>query len=98
MELLYLLGDDFEKRRQVQKASNVYSYIAARDPNYRDLRARRARLKEQPQTRNVPPTPAPAPRTAPELETQPSDPDMAYPAPRHARATRTLGRYEIERE
>ena len=86
MELLYLLGDDFEKRRQVQKASNVYSYIAARDPNYRDLRARRARLKEQPQTRNVPPTPAPVPRTAPELETQPSDPDMAYPAPRHARA------------
>jgi eukaryotic-like serine/threonine-protein kinase len=98
MELLYLLGDDFEKRRQVQKASNVYSYIAARDPNYRDLRARRARLKEQPQTRNVPPTPAPPPQTAPELETQPSDPDMAYPAPRHARATRTLGRYEIERE
>ena len=39
-----------------------------------------------------------APRTAPELDTQPSDPDMAYPAPRHARATRTLGRYEIERE
>jgi eukaryotic-like serine/threonine-protein kinase len=97
MELLYLLGNDFEKRRQAQKASNVYSYIAARDPNYRDLRARRARLKEQPQTRNVPPTPTPPP-PAPELETQPSDPDLAYPAPRHARATRTLGRYEIERE
>jgi serine/threonine-protein kinase len=101
MELLYLLGNDFEKRRQVQKASNVYSYIAARDPNYRDLRARRARLKEQPQTRNVAPTPAPqvaAPAAASPLDTQPSDPDMAYPAPRHARATRTLGRYEIERE
>ncbi|HEY7642203.1 MAG TPA: serine/threonine-protein kinase [Steroidobacteraceae bacterium] len=98
MELLYLLGNDFEKRRQVQKASNVYSYIAARDPNYRDLRARRARLKDQPQTRNVPPAPAPSPPAAPELDTQPSDPDMAYPAPRHARATRTLGRYEIERE
>jgi serine/threonine-protein kinase len=98
MELLYLLGNDFEKRRQVQKASNVYSYIAARDPNYRDLRARRARLKEQPLTRNVAPAPAPPPATAPELDTQPSDPDMAYPAPRHARATRTLGRYEIERE
>ena len=98
MELLYLLGNDFEKRRQVQKASNVYSYIAARDPNYRDLRARRSRLKEQPMTRNVPPTPTPPPATPPELATQPSDPDMAYPAPRHARATRTLGRYEIERE
>jgi eukaryotic-like serine/threonine-protein kinase len=96
MELLYLLGNDFEKRRQGQKASNVYSYIAARDPNYRDLRARRARLKEQPLTRSVAPT-APPPNR-PELQTQPSDPDMAYPAPRHVRATRTLGRYEIERE
>jgi serine/threonine-protein kinase len=45
MDLLYQLGNDFEKRRQTQKASNVYSYIAARDPNYRDLRARRQRLK-----------------------------------------------------
>jgi eukaryotic-like serine/threonine-protein kinase len=101
MELLYLLGNDFEKRRQVQKASNVYSYIAARDPNYRDLRARRARLKEQPVTRNIaaaPPEPVATPATAPELDTQPSDPDLAYPAPRHARPTRTLGRYEIERE
>ncbi len=101
MELLYFLGNDFEKRRQVQKASNVYAYIAARDPNYRDLRARRARLKEQPPTRGIPPTPQPQPQasTPPELATQPSDPDMAYAAPRHARATRrTLGRYELERE
>jgi eukaryotic-like serine/threonine-protein kinase len=104
MDLLYQLGNDFEKRRQTQKASNVYSYIAARDPNYRDLRARRQRLKEQPLTRGVAPAPPPPPpeqpeaRPAPELQTQPSDPDLAYPAPRHARATRTLGRYEIERE
>jgi eukaryotic-like serine/threonine-protein kinase len=99
MDLLYLLGNDFEKRRQAQKASNVYAYIAARDPNYRDLRARRARLKEQPATRGIPPTPQlPPAATPPELATQPSDPDMAYAAPRHARAARTLGRYEIERE
>jgi eukaryotic-like serine/threonine-protein kinase len=102
MDLLYQLGNDFEKRRQTQKASNVYSYIAARDPNYRDLRARRTRLKEQPLTRGVapaaPPEPAAPARTPPELETQPADPDMAYPAPRHVRPTRTLGRYEIERE
>jgi eukaryotic-like serine/threonine-protein kinase len=99
MELLYLLGDDFEKRRQIHKASNVYSYIAARDPNYRDLRARRARLKDQPVTRNVAATPVPPPATAPELATQPSDPDLAYPPPRHARGARSsLGRYEIERE
>ncbi len=98
MELMYLLGNDFEKRRQNQKASNVYSYIAARDPNYRDLRARRARLKDQPLTRDIGQAPKPAPPPAPELATQPSDPDMAYPAPRHASARRTLGRYEIERE
>jgi eukaryotic-like serine/threonine-protein kinase len=101
MDLLYQLGNDFEKRRQNQKASNVYSYIAARDPNYRDLRARRTRLKEQPMTRGVPPAPPPPQepaRTPPELETQPADPDLAYVKPRHARATRTLGRYEIERE
>jgi eukaryotic-like serine/threonine-protein kinase len=103
MDLLYQLGNDFEKRRQSQKASNVYSYIAARDPNYRDLRARRQRLKEQPVTRGVAPVPPPPDqleaRPAPELQTQPSDPDLAYPPPRHARAaTRTLGRYEIERE
>jgi CHASE2 domain-containing sensor protein len=104
MDLLYQLGTDFEKRRQNQKASNVYSYIAARDPNYRDLRARRTRLKEQPMTRGVAPAP-PQPQsqaqasTAPELDTQPSDPDLAYAKPRHARAaTRALGRYEIERE
>ncbi|HKU15597.1 MAG TPA: serine/threonine-protein kinase, partial [Steroidobacteraceae bacterium] len=102
MELMYYLGNDFEKRRQTQKASNVYSYIAARDPNYRDLRARRARLKEQPLTRELTPKPAPEPVRAPAprsaLDTQPNDPDMAYPAPRHVRPTRTLGRYEIERE
>ena len=98
MELMYLLGNDFEKRRQAQKASNVYAYIAARDPNYRDIRARRARLKEQPATRGVPPTPPPS-STPPELATQPADPDLAYPAPRHERAARrSLGRYEIERE
>ena len=102
MELLYQLGNDFEKRRQNQKASNVYSYIAARDPNFRDLRARRTRLKEQPITRGVPPAPPPPSReparTPPELDTQPADPDLAYAKPRHVRATRTLGRYEIERE
>ena len=99
MELLYFLGNDFEKRRQVQKASNVYAYIAARDPNYRDLRARRSRLKEQPPTRGIPPTPQPQPSAPPEQTTQPNDPDMAYAAPRHARAARrTLGRYELERE
>ena len=102
MELLYLLGNDFEKRRQMQKASNVYSYIAARDPNYRDLRARRARLKEQPLTRGV----APHRRhrrlrnRALRRSSRRSPPIRIWHIRRraHARATRALGRYEIERE
>lgn len=97
MELLYYLGTDFERRRQVQKASNVYSYIAARDPSYRDLRTRRARLKEEPLAREVAARPPPEPVPAAELQTQPADPDLAY-VPRAVRASRTLGRYEIERE
>jgi eukaryotic-like serine/threonine-protein kinase len=98
MELLYYLGTDFERRRQVQKAANVYSYIASRDPNYRDLRTRRACLKEEPLTRDIATRPPPVSETAPELQTQPADPDLAYSSPRHKRTTHTLGRYEIERE
>jgi serine/threonine-protein kinase len=51
MELLYNLGMDFERRAQNSKASAVYTYIASRDPNYRELRARRARVREEPLTR-----------------------------------------------
>ncbi|HWK50472.1 MAG TPA: serine/threonine-protein kinase, partial [Steroidobacter sp.] len=51
MELLYNLGMDFERRAQLAKASAVYTYIATRDPNYRELKARRARVREEPLTR-----------------------------------------------
>jgi serine/threonine-protein kinase len=93
MELLYFLGTDFERRRQNQKAAAVYSHIATRDPNYRDLRTRRSRVKDDPVTREplpeMPssrqPAPPPSRRAAPVEEAPP------YPG-------RTLGRYEIERE
>lgn len=93
MELLFSLGTDFERRRQNPKAAAVYSYIATRDPNYRDLRARRSRVKDDPVTRDSapempltrPPAPPPSRRAAP-LEDAP-----AYTG-------RSLGRYEIERE
>jgi serine/threonine-protein kinase len=52
MELLYNLGMDFERRAQLSKASAVYSYIATRDPNYRELKARRARVREEPLNRD----------------------------------------------
>lgn len=51
MELLYNLGMDFERRAQRSKASAVYTYIATRDPNYRELKVRRARVREEPLTR-----------------------------------------------
>ncbi|HEY8540034.1 MAG TPA: CHASE2 domain-containing protein [Steroidobacteraceae bacterium] len=95
MELLYQLGLDFERRRQNQKAAAVYSHIASRDPNYRDLRMRRARVREDLAEREAPRvTETPA---APQLR------EAARPQTRPAATptkpgTRTLGRYEIERE
>jgi serine/threonine-protein kinase len=91
MELLYYLGMDFERRAQLQKASAVYGYIATRDPNYRDLRNRRARVREEPLTR-APATRSPAPAEPV------SDPWRERSAAVAPRSTRVLGRYEIERE
>jgi serine/threonine-protein kinase len=92
MELLYYLGMDFERRRQNQKAAAVYGYIATRDPNYRDLRARRLRVKEDPVIRE--------PVAAEEEPVR--DPDLrplTRPVAQESKpGTRTLGRYEIERE
>jgi CHASE2 domain-containing sensor protein/predicted Ser/Thr protein kinase len=93
MELLYQLGLDFERRRQNQRAAAVYGYIATRDPNYRDLRMRRARVKEDVE-REVP---------RPRIETPAADPEPVRPQTRPPATssrpgTRTLGRYEIERE
>lgn len=95
MELLYNLGLDFERRRQNQKAAAVYNYIASRDPNFRDLRARRARVKDDPAPRPAPITRAPA--TKPTVAVEDNEPSFfAETIP--ALPKRTLGRYEIERE
>ena len=92
MELLYFLGMDFERRAQLQKAAAVYAYIGTRDPNYRDLRNRRARVRDEPLTR------APATRTppAPEYGSDTRDEERSVVA--RTTSSRTLGRYEIERE
>jgi serine/threonine-protein kinase len=98
MELLYHLGLDFERRAQRQKAAAVYSYIASRDPDYRDLKNRRARVKDEPLTR-APMTraatagmSAPMRHDSPESLDQPFEPYVPYSS------QRTLGRYQIERE
>lgn len=97
MELLYYLGMDFERRHQAHKAAAVYAYIATRDPHYRDLRTRRARLKEELAIRSGPITRAPATRPPPRAAVEDYEPTFfADPLPQGAR--RTLGRYEIERE
>ena len=94
LELLYHLGTDFERRRQNQKAAAVYSHIANKDPNYRDIRMRRARVKDSPVERDpsYPKTrPLPLPTPPVQVETDAlsdTTPDVK----------RTLGRYEIERE
>ncbi|HKE95953.1 MAG TPA: serine/threonine-protein kinase, partial [Povalibacter sp.] len=102
MELLYYLGTDFERRRQNQKAAAVYSHIATRDPNYRDLRTRRARVTDDPvirdpaaeKPRTRPPVPASAPRYEKPREDFSEDPFGEPPAS----LGRKLGRYELERE
>jgi eukaryotic-like serine/threonine-protein kinase len=112
MELLYNLGMDFERRAQLAKASAVYAYIATRDPNYRELKARRARVREEPLTREPvqqtqrAPAPLPVKREPPRPATrrpaleikdhEETVPDLALPS--SSKPKRTLGRYEIERE
>lgn len=45
MDLLYNLALDFERKRQFNKASSVYSYMADFDPNFRDLETRMNRSR-----------------------------------------------------
>lgn len=40
MDLMYNLALDFERKRQFNKASNVYQYLAGYDSNYKDLKSR----------------------------------------------------------
>lgn len=103
MELLYYLGMDFERRHQNQKAAAVYSYIATRDPNYRDLRARRMRVKDEPVQHESQPKPKAAPpMPTPRSERRSDGRNEGSGAERSGQKApssgRTLGRYEIERE
>ncbi|HMN43409.1 MAG TPA: serine/threonine-protein kinase [Povalibacter sp.] len=98
MELLYFLGMDFERRRQNQKAAAVYSHIATRDPNYRDLRARRARVTAEERPAREPAVEKPKawpPTPAPRVEDWSEDPWGEQSPPSLGRK---LGRYELERE
>lgn len=50
MEVLYNLGLDYERKRQFNKAANVYEYMAQHDPKFRDLEERRNRAKVMDET------------------------------------------------
>jgi CHASE2 domain-containing sensor protein/predicted Ser/Thr protein kinase len=105
LDLLYGLGQDYEKRRQFAKASEVYTQITASDSSYKDASQRRDRIKRAEQAQAAQPargagkTPErSAPRAVPQAS-QPRaavedfEPVIAKPMPKQ-----TLGRYEIERE
>ncbi|HEY5810130.1 MAG TPA: serine/threonine-protein kinase [Povalibacter sp.] len=100
MELLYFLGMDFERRRQNPKAAAVYAHIATRDPNYRDLRVRRARVVDTPAVREPA---AEKPKTRPPVAKpryeKPREDwsEDSYEEPPQSLG-RKLGRYELERE
>jgi serine/threonine-protein kinase len=90
LEALYHLGVDFERRRQNQKAAAVYDHIATVNPNYRDLKMRRARVAAEVGD-DVDPSIAHSPHTGTHVRRQ----DDIEPNLPNAR---TLGRYLIERE
>jgi eukaryotic-like serine/threonine-protein kinase len=94
LDILYLLGLDFEKRRQFRKAAGVYEYILEKNAAYRDVRARRSRMGYEPAENSV--AAAPAVTAAPAQRREPPMP--SGPRGDIAPAGRTLGRYRIERE
>jgi serine/threonine-protein kinase len=46
MDVLYNLAMDFERKRQFNKASAVYNYIAKHDPSFRDIKQRTKRAND----------------------------------------------------
>jgi CHASE2 domain-containing sensor protein/tetratricopeptide (TPR) repeat protein len=108
LDLLYGLGQDYEKRRQFAKASEVYTQITASDSHYKDANQRRDRIKRAEQAQAAPPvrgaqktaerSERPGPRAVPQaaqprVAVEDFESVIAKPRPKQ-----TLGRYEIERE
>lgn len=46
VECLYNLALDFERKRQLNKATSVYEYISEQKPDYKDVQARISRMKD----------------------------------------------------
>jgi len=50
MDLLYTLALDFERKRQFNKAENVYQYMAAFNKKYKDLEQKTSRARQMSET------------------------------------------------
>jgi eukaryotic-like serine/threonine-protein kinase len=95
MDLLYLLGQDYERRRQFNKAGEVYTHLASVDINYKDIVQRRDRMKRADIAQSAAATPIPKATTR---HVHGHEPSMVPIAERQTSGKQSLGRYEIERE
>ncbi len=85
LEAVYILAGDFERKRQFNKAGAAYEYIAAKDPNFRDIKNKVNRAKQLNDTVILGGSAA----AANAASTMLLDGSMSKPM---------LGRYEIEKE
>ncbi len=92
LDLTYRLAADYERRRDILKASQVYRYITECDPNYKEAADKFRQLQEL----------LARPKSTPSSESKPlrniSRPKPTESVVKRAPAKETLGRYEIERQ
>jgi eukaryotic-like serine/threonine-protein kinase len=99
LELIYGLGQDYERRRQFGKAAEVYGYIASMNATFKDVQARRERMKRSELALNSATKPG-AKQASSGHKDAAATPLRAVPPPKSASGSgrQSLGRYEIERE
>ena len=93
LDLTYRLAADYERRRDILKAAQVYRYISECNPNYKDAGAQLARLQELIER----PKPAADPNAAKPLRNI-NRPKPAEPPSPSKSGKETLGRYEIDKQ
>ncbi len=92
LDLTYRLAADYERRRDILKAAQVYRYISECDPAYKDAADKMVRLQQLIER------PKPAASDAPKPLRNISKPKPVEPTPVRSSTKETLGRYEIERQ
>jgi serine/threonine-protein kinase len=96
MDLIYGIGQDYERRRQFGKAGEVYAHLSSLDTGYKDVVQRRDRMRRA----DIAQTPAKSGKPSPGRESGKDEPPT-IPLPMTASngaRKQALGRYEIERE